>query len=245
MKKILLFAAVLVFQQTVIQAQPAKLPRWSIGLSGGLAIPVGPFAGIETIAGHADTHPGPAAEFSVAYHISRYFSVEVAAGGQLNNGEGIPYVPQPYSQPAGTAYKDNDWKLSRVLGGGTLNIPLRKNGRLNLFIRELLGVQKTRAADVYKTIPVNPLIPGPSGNRFIVTYPGPSFPWTFTWETDAGVSWKAGKNWALVGYAGISGASPSKNLTYLVGGDVLVTERSVFPTTTVHVNGGIVYYFPY
>ena len=250
MKKQLLFLLLLP-PLVRLQAQTQQKPvtdhssRWSIGLAAGLAVPGGHFAGIETMAGHADTHPGPAAELTVAYRVCRYFDAVVAAGGQLNNGEGIPYGPEPFSQPANVTFRDQNWKIARLTGGGTLNIPLRKNGRLDLFFRELAGIQKTSAADVYKTIPVNPLLPGPLGNRITVTYPGPSFPWTFAWETDAGVNWKWRRLWALIAYTGISGASPATNLTYLVGGDALVTRRSEFSTTTVHANAGIVYYFPY
>ncbi|HEY4108547.1 hypothetical protein [Puia sp.] len=250
MKKILLpalfFSAVMQLSaQTKQPPVPDDAPKWSIGLVSGVAIPIGPFARVETPTGHFDTHPGPAAELSLAYRVAPSFSFVLAAAEQYNQGGGISYFTESvgFSLPS-RVYNDHNWKMTRLLGGGEWTVPLRKTGRLSLLFRGLLGAQKTKAADTYERLRYPLANPSPLGGYYVVSYPGPSFPWTFAYEADAGIQWKMGKHLALTVNTGLGGAAPAKTITYLFG-DMLIPERSAFPTTTVHINAGLTYFFPY
>jgi len=253
MKKQFLLAlllAVLRPHAQVRQHPPAdRTGRWSFALAAGIAAPVGSFAGIETPAGHADTHTGLAAELSVHYRFSPYISGVIAVSSQSNTGEGVLYIPEKYRDPSNLPapnidYTDNSWKIARLLGGVAINLPIRNDGRLNFFFRELAGVQKTRAADTDQNFMADIWL-GTPHNLYKVSYPGPSFPTAFAWETGIGISYKGVRNWGFVAYTGISGSSPAKDLTYRGGSYSLYTQHTTVPTTTAHCQIGGVYFFPY
>lgn len=254
-KRLLLILLALSIVAVRINAQtPQQNPRWSIGLATGLAFPTGSFAHFHNSVGVGDVQPGIFAELSGNYRFTRFLSANLVLGGQLNHGDGIPYGSQFYRGvvPPSPAKMDDDhsWQLGRVLAGATYTRPLQKNGKISGFVRGLAGIQKTRAADYIARIYITGVMPGPPG-PLIISQPAVTFPWALSWQADAGFQWKLHRRWALSGFLGFNGCSPSKTFTYVLNfttqgtvGDTHQVKAS-FPTPNLHAGVGLTYYFPY
>lgn len=120
-------------QQPQTARQP-RLPfqRWSIDVLAGPAFPVGAYGSLDhQNPGGGPIHAGGLAELSGTYHLNGSFGIVLLTGGQLNKGNGIPYI-QPLSVPLTdpistflppTAYGSQHWMIARMMTGA--NIPSR------------------------------------------------------------------------------------------------------------------------
>ncbi len=202
--------------------RPENASRWSIGLTAGPAFPVGKFVHPQG-SNLATVHAGGSFELNGAYRLCHAFSATMVLQGQLNNGNGMEYgLPNPGDGDATGPYNVKDWRIARLLAGGVYTLPLAKQNGPALLIRALAGIQKTKTAS-----------------------PEISFPWAFSYEADAGLKWPLpGKRIALVGYVGYNGSKPGKDFVYILSNRavdiaILVTQRRVFPTGTIHARAGI------
>ena len=216
MKKYLLIPLILFFfLGNPVHAQE-KLSRWSIDLAAGAASPVGAFGNLN----HQHPSGGPIqtgglAELSGTYHLNRSFGVVLLAGGQINKGNGIDYTEPPKPLPPGTlpgdeqvqaAHGSEHWKIARFLTGGVYTLPLNKKNSLDLLVRVLGGIQKTKPATYNQYID--------NGEDYIPA-PYVRLPWSFSYQADAGLRWQQQGRIALIAYAGYNGSKSSKDLTYL------------------------------
>jgi hypothetical protein len=230
---------VLLFHQPTQAQSKQSYPRWSLSLEAGPAFPTGSFAHFTNpVNMSGDVHTGAAVQFSAAWRFSRYISAMIAGSEQQNKGDGTPYFDPGTLINKSPSYPD--WKSSRLMAGAVFTLPLQKDERNAVFLRLLGGAQKTRPAGTrYYSLAPGPLGAGPYYRA------GPSLPWTFAWQLDGGWQWKFDRHFGLIATAGIGDSRPQKVISYVLGGDQLVTERASFPTTTLRLAIGAVYFFPY
>jgi hypothetical protein len=249
MKKSLFCTLFLWSLLTLSAAAQGNASRWAIGLTAGPAFPVGTFAGYHSLDQQSGgVSIGGSAELSGEYRICRSFSVAMAFNGQLNHGPGVPYylTQQHFSSSSGGNIGFNsDWRIARILAGGVYSIPLSKRQGPALFFRLLAGIGKIRTPD-YTTV-----LDQPSGYPAYITTPGAALPWTFSYETDAGIKWGLSRRCTFLIDAGYNGASPSKqapNIIYMCpngGCNMLPLPDGTFVTGTFALHAGLLYYFPY
>jgi hypothetical protein len=218
--------------------------RWSVDALAGAAIPVGAFGSLD----HQYPSGGPIqtgglAEVSGTYHLNRSFGVVLLAGGQINKGNGINYVQPPAPLPPGALPGDalipifdgsRDWMIARFLTGGVYTLPLNRKNSLDLLVRVLGGVQKTKPADYSQNFDQNE-------NRG--SWPYISLPPSFSYQADAGLKWQQQDRIALIAYAGYSGSESSRELTYLKVSDQGVWTyypvKAKIPTGSLLFRAGI------
>ncbi len=216
MKKYLLIPLILFFfQGNPLHAQE-KLSRWSVDILAGGASPVGAFGSLNhQQPSGGPIHTGGLAELSGTYHLNRSFGIVLLAGGQVNKGNGIIYTEPPQPLPPGTlpgdeqvqaAHGSQHWKIARFLTGGAYSLPLNKKNSLDLLVRVLAGVQKTKPATYNQYF---------DNDENYIAAPYIHLPWSFSYQVDAGLKWQQKGRIALITYVGYNGSEPSKDLTYL------------------------------
>jgi hypothetical protein len=231
-------------------------PRWSLGLAAGPAFPVGNFHRFPASdGGSGGANSGGGVELSGALRVWRALSATLVIEGQENSGTGVNYwfIPPGTGKPIGSS-KGNDWKIGRVLAGATYTWPLTKKTGPALLLRLLGGIQQTISPDnkeslLYPNFPDAVLVAGPlrtgSGGAATVTSPGLTFPWSFSYEADAGLQWRFRGRLSAVGYIGYEGAKPSINLAYInsvnYANDTYTTThlRSTYATGTISLRAGV------
>jgi hypothetical protein len=229
------------------QAQE-KAPRWSVGVTAGPAFPVGKFSGYHSpIQSSGGVSIGESAELSGEYRICRSFALAMTFSGQLNHGAGVPYFltnGQFSHSPESNIGFNRDWRMSRILTGGVYTIPLSKRKGPAFFVRLLGGIAKIRTPDYsFNELEIqNNILPLIQPNY--ITYPGATLPWTFSYETGAGIKWGLSPTVALLCYAGYSGSRPSKEIPNIIvtcpngGCNLPPIPDGSFMTGTIQVRAG-------
>jgi hypothetical protein len=254
-----IFPALLLLTISSMRASAQDLPpRWSLGLAAGPAFPVGNFHRFPASdGGSGGVNSGGGVELSGALRVWRALSATLVIEGQENSGTGVNYwfIPPGIGQPIGSS-KGNDWKIARVLAGAVYSCPLTKKTGPALLIRLLGGIQQTTSANykdalIYPAYPDGELVAGPmrttSGAGATVAYPGLTFPWTFSYEADAGLQWRFRARLSAIGYAGYEGSRPSINLAYInsinYATNTYTTDhrRSSYATSTISLRAGVQY----
>lgn len=215
--------------------------RNSLDLLAGPAFPMGSFAsGDQTNVANGPIKTGGLVELGGTYHLNHRFGIVLAGEGQTNRVKEKPaYVPITDNYgivPPPPPYEYN-WKIARILTGGVYTIPLDKNQKLNLLVRMLGGVQKTKTAGWERPTAEQAKTLGPSLAR--------TLPWTFSYEGDLGLKWHPCGRLAFIAYGGYN-ASPLKvNAAYYTDPfgnalpDYLATQRkSSFPTSSLLFRAG-------
>ena len=126
-------------------------PRWSLDLLAGPAVPVGTYAdGDPANVSNGPIKTGGLVELAGTYHLNRRFGIVLEGEGQMNRVKSTPVYGLTITDYLGLApfppTFGSDWKIARVLTGGAYTIPLDKTQKLNILIRILGGVQKTKTA---------------------------------------------------------------------------------------------------
>lgn len=225
MKKILLGGLLGWATLNVCAQTPQKLSRWSIGLAGGAAFPVGRFQDLHSPYGEGRVGTGSSAELFGEYRICRAFSATVEINGQLNQGDGSPYDWRNYNgitKVPGEKSSAHQWQIARVLAGGVYTLPLASHPGPALMVRTLAGVQKTNSPTFRYIDGAIDFAPGYDPH---ITLPGLSLPWTFSYEADAGLKWAFPGRFTLVSFIGYNGCKPT-------------TTPSTIPTGTIHLHIG-------
>jgi len=212
---------------------PQKFSRWSLDILAGPAFPVGQYGSMESgIPGGGPVHTGGSLEISGTLHLDHSFGIVLLAGGQLNKGNGIPYI-EPYT-PTVKTYNSKYWRIARFMTGAEYALPLNKKQGLSLLARLLGGIQKTKPADYNFYFPN-------SDNR--LSYPSVNLPASFTYQIDAGLKWQARSRIALMAYAGYNGSRTSRDFTYILESfappSQTVTRKGTFPTGSLLFRAGI------
>jgi hypothetical protein len=233
-------------------------PRWSLGMAAGPAFPVGNFHHFIATDGSAvSAQSGGTVELSGALRVWRALCATLVIEGQENSGTGVNYwfIPPGTGKPIGSS-KGNDWKIARVLAGATYTWPLTKKTGPALLIRLLGGIQQTISPDNKEALlspayPDGVLVAGPlrttSGAAGTVAYPGLTFPWSFSYEADAGLQWRFRGRLSAIGYAGYEGSKPSMNLAYINSVNYTTNayttdhRRSTYATGTISLRAGVQY----
>ena len=199
-----------------------KLSRWSIGLTGGAAFPVGKFQRLHSAYGGSGVSTGSSAELFGEYRIWRSFSATLSINGQLNQGDGTPYDWRKYNwitNVPGKKSSAHQWQIARILAGGVYTIPLASRPGPALLVRALAGVQKTSSPTFSYIDPAIDYFLAPDDPY--THLPGLSLPWTFSYETDAGLKWAFPGRFTLISFIGYNGCKPT-------------TTPSTIPTGTIH-----------
>ena len=232
-------------------------PRWSLGLAAGPAFPVANFHRFPASdGGSGGANGGGGVELSGALRVWRALSATLVIEGQENSGTGVDYsfIPPGTGKPIGSS-KGNDWKIARVLAGAVYSWPLTKKTGPALLIRLLGGVQQTISPNNKEALlvafPDATVVAGPmrttSSAPGTATYPGLTFPWSFSYEADAGLQWRFRGRLSAIGYAGYEGSKPSINLAYLnsvnytTGTYTTEHQRSTYATSTISLRAGVLY----
>jgi hypothetical protein len=221
--------------------------RLSLSLAAGPAYPINAFhqtASFSGIAGPSgDARSGGSVEIGASWRFSRYISAAVVAEGQENKGNGIEYsfFTPDTKAPAGSS-KGNNWKIARIMAGPVYTLPLSKKTGPTLLVRLLGGVQKTVSPDfkaalshIFENLSVINIEP--------TAYTGHSFPWSFSYEADAGLEWKFGRQVAALGWVGYQGSRVSTYLPYMAYGYVLnaAPAKVTFNMATIALRAGVSY----
>jgi hypothetical protein len=232
-------------------------PRWSLSLAAGPAFPIANFHHFTAADGSAvSAQTGGNVELSGALRVWRALSATLVIEGQENSGTGIDYsfIPPGTGKPIGSS-KGNDWKIARVLAGAVYSWPLTKKTGPVLLIRLLGGVQQTISPNdkeaLLNAFPDGAVVAGPmrttSSAPGTATYPGLTFPWSFSYEADAGLQWRFRGRLSAIGYVGYEGSRPSINLAYLnsvnytTGTYTTEHQRSTYATSTISLRAGVLY----
>jgi hypothetical protein len=238
MKRSLLLALIVALHlSSWAQDEPS---RWSVGLNGGAAIPVGGFAhfrGVRT----GTALPGAGLEVFTAYRFTPRWSGVLAVSGQQNKGDGIPTYNGLPMVGDNISSNNRDWRTIRIQAGPVYSLPLDHNRRVSLQVRVLAGIQETWAPQSYTFLVSN------MGNIDYgqIYYSNARFPLSFSYEAGAGLQWRLSKRVALTASGSYAGSRPTKAfdfITYLVPSGPIT---AVYPTSTIHGNAGLVYFFPY
>ena len=258
MKQSVFLALVLLIISTMRVSAQDLPPRWSLGLAAGPAFPIGNFHHFTDADGSAvSAQTGGNVELSGALRVWRALSATLVIEGQENSGAGVDYsfIPPGTGKPIGSS-KGNDWKIARVLAGAVYSWPLTKRTGPALLIRLLGGVQQTISPNdkeaVLNAFPDEAVVAGPlrtsSDPVAYATYPGLTFPWTFSYEADAGLQWRFHGRLSAIGYVGYEGSRPSINLAYInsiinytTGTYTTEHQRSTYATSTISLRAGVQY----
>lgn len=170
----------------------------------GPSIPVGKFAdksvntlGASEASGWAKM--GPALQVAFNYHIKPAYGITLLFGGQENKQDASALnemVKQYY--PNGDRYtvSTKSWKSWKMLAGGFFRAPLSDAGKWYFQGKLLAGMLKTSVPaysySAYTTINGS-IMPLGSGS-----HSGPTLPWSFCYQLDAGLGWQFSKKLSLL-----------------------------------------------
>lgn len=236
----LLFLAATLYGATQTPSPtPTKSAHWSVDFLMGPAFPVGEFANQPyPNLGGGPVRTGGLAELSGTWHFNHSFGITLLTNGQLHQGNGVPIPPSSSdlrSQQVQT-YTDDRWKIARLMTGGVYTIPVNSRRGMDVLIRALGGIQKTKTADYNFDTGDGPRA---------ISYPGVSLPLTFSYQFDAGFHWRLCRRLGFIAYVGYNGCRPTKKVQYAViyggiNGDTEVLKRTfTVPTNSILLRAGI------
>lgn len=214
--------------------------HFSAGLNVGAAIPVGAF-GKKIIsshegAGHAQT--GISLDVHAAYRIGRTLGIIVTAGGQENK-KSVKGLKEEFgldSAPGHVTADTKNWRMGKLMGGGTIRIPVADSGRVVLTAAAEAGMCKTH-------------VPGYSfvytysdGTNTVIQenkYDGRNLHWAFCYNIRTGVSFRLSKRIYLNGSLSYFDAKPEETLYYPGSGNFINSYKSTHRLSTLSAEAGI------
>ncbi len=149
MKKILLLSLV-VLASFNVYAQNFKKES-SITIAVGPSFPIGEFANknlYDNKAGLASV--GGFASIGYGYQFSKFFGAIASVTGRIHGVD--KNALQTYTLPIGSgsslSLKTSTWRFLRVMAGLSQSIPITKNEKLSLEIKELIGIQFINSPEI-------------------------------------------------------------------------------------------------
>lgn len=127
------------------EAAYAQQNRWTVDVSGGLALPVGKFAGKNIYdSTSAFAKAGPVINVSGSYRVAGHFGVTALLGVQRNATDNNAESTKLDAVDPGYVFSVNDqaWKLGRLMGGVYGHWFLDHCQRLGVRVQVLVGVMK-------------------------------------------------------------------------------------------------------
>lgn len=132
------------------EAAYAQQNRWTVDVSGGLALPVGKFASKNVYdSTSAFAKAGPVINASGSYRIISHFGVTALVSIQKNavNNKGMASALEAANPDYAFAVDEQAWKLGRALGGAYWEWTLDAKKRFGLRVQALAGVLKVEIPD--------------------------------------------------------------------------------------------------
>ena len=215
-------------------------PRWSIDLLAGPAFHVGKYAGGDQPDGdNGAIKAGGLLELSGTYHINHRLGIVLLADGQINKIKNQIYfgvlTTSGGVEPSPSPYNDH-WKIARLLTGGVYTLPLNKNKKLDLLVRALGGIQKTKTGG-YEDMAVA---------GFYSPFASQTLPWAFAYEGDLGLKWHSHGSLSLIAYGGYNGSisfahlkQPPYPTALTTSGYTTVVYKASFPTGSLLFRSGV------
>lgn len=132
------------------EAAYAQQNRWTVDVSGGLALPVGKFASKNIYdSTSAFAKAGPVINVSGSYRIISHFGVTALVSIQKNavDNKGVVSALEAANPDYAFAVDEQDWKLGRALGGAYWEWSLGAKKLFSLRVQALAGVMKVEIPD--------------------------------------------------------------------------------------------------
>jgi hypothetical protein len=129
---------------------------------------------------------GAGISLSLGYRINKSASVILILGGSQNKQDVKPYenyLKQQYGNNITTSVSTGNWKIGRIMAGGSLSIPVTKAGKLYVLPKIFAGICKTTIPGYsFTAIDNNGLITGETRSK-------ENLNWAFCYQAGAGLKY--------------------------------------------------------
>ncbi|MBS1597052.1 MAG: outer membrane beta-barrel protein [Bacteroidetes bacterium] len=208
MKKLLIILFIVYNGVTAVNAQTNS--KWSVGISFGVASPIGKFGDkniFDSTAAFANA--GPAINIDANYNLNKYVAFSLLLAGQQNSVDTKGMVSQFQKAIAGAFFNvsSGDWNIGKIMGGVRLSFPLDDKQKLNVSVRVMVGVLKTS----FPKITITEVYYSDSlGNIAASQFSKDKVPldWTFAWLAGAGLKYAITKRSFIQATCDYSASSP-------------------------------------
>lgn len=253
MKRIICWIVVSTIFALTSSAQE-KSGRFSIGISAGVAIPVGTFASMDTSYTPGITGPdagwakvGEAVSVSVDYHISDEVGIFLQIGGQQNKKDAAPMRKRLEGDPRNAnlrpVVKEGSWRIGKIMLGPIFDIPISNTDKIGLQFAIGAGMCKTAIPSEESALFTEDSNPQPvRGGRS----DGISLPLSFCYQGSVGVKYQFTSQVSLVAKINYFGSKTDMKYNYAPTiQDMLhpVVYKKTYSLNTVSPMVGVEYRF--